>query len=67
MNYNPEGSAYVQDRWEFEGLVLNAGIRYDMFTPGAQIQDAELTNGRYKQQFRRFSRNFKHRKMAAVY
>ena len=52
VNYNPEGAAYIQDRWEFEGLVLNAGIRYDMFTPGAQIQDADLTSGvRYKQQF----------------
>src|SRR5262249_20270507 len=30
-NYNPEASGYAQDRWEFEGLVLNAGARYDMF------------------------------------
>jgi outer membrane receptor protein involved in Fe transport len=52
VNYNPEGAAYVQDRWEFEGLVLNAGIRYDMFTPGAQVQDTDLASGvRYKQQF----------------
>ncbi len=51
-NYNPEGAAYVQDRWEYEGLVLNAGVRYDMFTPGDQISDADLTGGnRYKQQF----------------
>jgi outer membrane receptor protein involved in Fe transport len=52
VNYNPEGAAYVQDRWEFEGLVLNAGLRYDMFTPGLQVQDVDLTSGkRYKQQF----------------
>ncbi len=51
-NFNPEGSAYVQDRWEYEGLVLNAGIRYDFFTPGDQISDADLPSGRrYKQQF----------------
>jgi len=51
-NFNPEGAAYVQDRWEFEGLVLNAGLRYDMFTPGPQIDDDELPSGtRYKQQF----------------
>ncbi|HTO89780.1 MAG TPA: TonB-dependent receptor [Candidatus Sulfotelmatobacter sp.] len=51
LNYNPEGAAYVQDRWEFEGLVLNAGLRYDMFTPGPQIADADLASGkRYKQQ-----------------
>jgi outer membrane receptor protein involved in Fe transport len=50
-NYNPEGAAYAQDRWEFEGLVLNAGMRYDMFTPGLQVSDADLKSGqRYKQQ-----------------
>jgi outer membrane receptor protein involved in Fe transport len=52
VNYNPEGAAYVQDRWEFEGLVLNAGLRYDFFTPGAQIQAVDLKSGkRYKSQF----------------
>jgi outer membrane receptor protein involved in Fe transport len=52
VNYNPEGAAYVQDRWEFEGLVLNAGLRYDLFTPGDQVSDADLVSGnRYKQQF----------------
>ncbi|MGH7741202.1 MAG: TonB-dependent receptor, partial [Candidatus Eiseniibacteriota bacterium] len=52
VNYNPEGAAYFQDRWEYEGLVLNAGVRYDMFTPGLQVQDTDLTSGkRYKQQF----------------
>jgi outer membrane receptor for ferrienterochelin and colicin len=48
--YNPEGSAFLQDRWEYEGLVLNAGLRYDLFTPGPQIPDEDLPNGRYKQQ-----------------
>jgi outer membrane receptor protein involved in Fe transport len=52
VNYAPQGSAYVQDRWEFEGLVLNAGVRYDAFTPGVSVTDEELTSGkRYKQQF----------------
>ncbi|TMQ71226.1 MAG: TonB-dependent receptor [Candidatus Eisenbacteria bacterium] len=51
LNYNPEGSAYAQDRWEFEGLVLNAGLRFDLFTPGDQIATADLPSGkRYKQQ-----------------
>ena len=51
INYNPEGAAYVQDRWEYEGLVLNAGLRYDMFTPGDQVPTADLASGkRYKQQ-----------------
>jgi outer membrane receptor protein involved in Fe transport len=52
INYNPEGDAYLQDRWEYEGLVLNAGLRYDLFTPGDQVPTADLTSGkRYKQQF----------------
>jgi outer membrane receptor protein involved in Fe transport len=52
VNYNPEGAAYLQDRWEFEGLVLNAGLRYDFFSPGAQIADIDLASGqRYKSQF----------------
>ena len=45
MNYNPEGAAYLQDRWEFEGLVLNAGIRFDLFTPGDQISSVDLRSG----------------------
>ncbi len=49
-NYNPEGSAFLQDRWEYEGLVLNAGMRWDVFTPGPQIADEDLPLGRYKQQ-----------------
>jgi outer membrane receptor protein involved in Fe transport len=51
LNYNPEGAYYVQDRWEYEGLVLNAGLRYDLFTPGEQIPTSDLPSGqRYKQQ-----------------
>jgi outer membrane receptor protein involved in Fe transport len=51
-NYNPEGAAYVQDRWEYEGLVLNGGVRFDLFSPGDQIDQSELRSGkRYKQQF----------------
>jgi outer membrane receptor protein involved in Fe transport len=49
-NYNPEGSAFLQDRWEYEGLVLNAGLRFDLFTPGFQIPIADLPHGRYKKQ-----------------
>lgn len=52
LNFNPEGAAYIQDRWEYEGLVLNAGVRYDLFTPGLQVSNADLASGkRYKEQF----------------
>ncbi len=40
--FNPEGSYFVQDRWEYEGMVLNAGIRYDAFSVGSQISSSEV-------------------------
>jgi outer membrane receptor protein involved in Fe transport len=52
VNYNPEASFYLQDRWEYEGLVLNAGLRFDLFTPGQQVSSRDLPSGqRYKQQW----------------
>jgi outer membrane receptor protein involved in Fe transport len=47
--YNPEGSFFTQDRWEYEGMVLNAGIRYDEFSVGNQISAAQV-NDRIKTQ-----------------
>jgi outer membrane receptor for ferrienterochelin and colicin len=44
QNYNPEGSFFVQDRWEYEGMVLNAGLRYDSFSVGNQISSAEVAD-----------------------
>lgn len=40
--FNPEGSFFMQDRWEYEGMVLNAGIRYDEFSVGNQIASSEV-------------------------
>ena len=42
--YNPEGSFYFQDRWEHEGMVLNAGLRYDVFSVGNQLDASEVEN-----------------------
>jgi outer membrane receptor for ferrienterochelin and colicin len=42
--YNPEGSLYLQDRWEHEGMVINAGLRYDVFSVGDQIPSGEVTD-----------------------
>ena len=51
VNYQPEGAAYVQDQWRFEGLVLNAGVRFDVFTPGDQVATSDLPSGqRFKHQ-----------------
>jgi len=33
-NFNAEGAVYFQDKWEYEGMVLNAGMRYEWFTVG---------------------------------
>ncbi len=50
--FNPEAAVYVRDRWSFEGMILNAGVRWEMFSPGAQITDADLPSGRrYKAQW----------------
>ena len=54
VNYNPEGSMFLQDRWEYEGLVLNAGLRYDMFSPGDQIPEADLVDPQTGKQGERF-------------
>lgn len=40
--FNPEGSFFAQDRWEYEGMVLNAGVRYDNFSVGNQISSADV-------------------------
>lgn len=48
--YNPEGAFYLQDRWEHEGMVLNLGLRYDVFSVGEQIPISEVRE-RVKQQF----------------
>ncbi len=42
--YNPEGSLYLQDRWEHEGMVINAGLRYDVFSVGDQIPSSEVSD-----------------------
>jgi len=38
QTYNPEASFYIQDRWEYEGMVLSGGFRWDMFSPGSAAQ-----------------------------
>ncbi len=55
--YNPEASWYLQDRWEYEGMVVNYGFRWDLFSPGSAAKIL-LTNDdvnknvlKYKQQF----------------
>ena len=44
QNFNPEGSFFVQDRWQYEGMVLNAGLRYDSFSVGNQVDLNNVTD-----------------------
>ncbi len=37
-NFNSEGAAYAQDKWEYEGMVVNAGLRYEWFSVGNNDQ-----------------------------
>ncbi|MDD4858489.1 MAG: hypothetical protein PHD74_10370, partial [Candidatus Krumholzibacteria bacterium] len=33
-NFNPEASYYVQDKWQYQGMIVNGGVRVDFFSPG---------------------------------
>jgi len=55
--YNPEASWYMQDRWEYEGMVVNYGLRWDMFSPGSaatidvENEDVNKNVTKYKSAF----------------
>jgi len=55
--YNPEGYWYAQDRWEYEGMVVNYGLRWDMFSPGSAAaieianEDVDANVTKYKTAF----------------
>lgn len=54
-NYAPQTAFYVQDRWEYRGMVVNGGLRYDLFSPGTGVEillraeGVDPTIQRYKQ------------------
>jgi outer membrane receptor protein involved in Fe transport len=33
-NFNTEGAVYFQDKWEYEGMVVNGGVRWEFFSTG---------------------------------
>lgn len=37
-NYSSNGNVFLQDKMEYEGLVINAGFRLDYFSPGEQVK-----------------------------
>ncbi len=54
-NYAPQTAFYIQDRWEYRGMVVNGGLRYDLFSPGTGVEvllraeGVDPTIRRYKQ------------------
>ncbi len=56
-SYNPEASYYIQDRWDYEGMVMNYGFRWDLFSPGSAAEilldndDVNKNVIKYKHQF----------------
>ncbi len=54
-NFAPRTAFYCQDRWEHRGMVVNAGLRYDLFSPGTGVEVLMRAEGvdpsieRYKQ------------------
>ena len=51
-SFNPESSFYLQDRWEYEGMVISGGFRWDMFSPGnaaeIEVDNEELDRNVFK-------------------
>ncbi|MCP4545877.1 MAG: TonB-dependent receptor [bacterium] len=54
-NFSPLASFYAQDQWDYQGMVVNFGLRYDLFSPGNGVEVLLRSNGvdptidRYKQ------------------
>jgi hypothetical protein len=43
QNFNTEGALYVKDKWEHEGLVINAGLRFEFMSIGSR-DEIEISN-----------------------
>lgn len=55
QNKNWEGAVYAQDKWDYEGMVVNAGVRVEYFGVGNQdqilIRNAEIDPSVEKHKF----------------
>jgi len=36
-----DGAFYIQDKMEYQGLIINAGVRVDFFSPGKRVESSD--------------------------
>jgi len=56
-NYNPEGALYLQDKWVYEGMVVNAGLRFEYFSTGNN-DEIEVNNTEIDPEVEKFKTNW---------
>jgi outer membrane receptor protein involved in Fe transport len=56
-NFNPEGALYIQDKWEYEGMVVNAGLRWEFFSTGNNT-DIEINNAEISDEVEKYKYNW---------
>ena len=47
-NFNTEGALYAQDKWEYQGMVVNGGLRFEFFSTGNNTE-IEIHNSEIEQ------------------
>lgn len=56
-NYNSEGALYAQDKWEYEGLVANFGVRFEYFSTG-NLDNIEINSSEIERDVDRYKTNW---------
>jgi outer membrane receptor protein involved in Fe transport len=56
-NFNPEGAIYLQDKWAYEGMVVNAGLRWEFFSTGNN-DEIEISNPEIEPEVEEYKSNW---------
>lgn len=56
-NFNPEAAVYLQDKWIYEGMVVNAGLRWEFFSTGNN-DEILISNSDIDSQVEKFKTNW---------
>ncbi|MEE9269478.1 MAG: TonB-dependent receptor [Candidatus Krumholzibacteria bacterium] len=56
-NFNTEGAVYLQDKWEYEGLVANAGMRFEYFSTG-NTDEVKIANSQIEREVQKYKTNW---------